>query len=61
MRKTWRHFLNKHLAITFKIRGTAIYTVSKKLCHRDLKTIQIYEKIIDKTKPEASIKIQLDI
>ena len=41
--------------------GTDIYTVSKMLGHRDLKTTQIYAKIIDKTKRIAAEKIKLDI
>ena len=41
--------------------GTDIYTVSKMLGHRDLKTTQIYAKIVSKTKREASNKINLDI
>lgn len=40
--------------------GTDIYTVSKMLGHRELKTTQVYAKIIDKTKREAAGKIQLD-
>ena len=40
--------------------GTDIYTVSKMLGHRELKTTQIYAKIIDQTKREAANKIQLD-
>ena len=40
--------------------GTDIYTVSKMLGHRELKTTQIYAKIIDQTKREAADKIQLD-
>ena len=41
--------------------GTDIYTVSKMLGHRELKTTQIYAKIIDQTKREASDRIKLDI
>ena len=41
--------------------GTNIYTVSKMLGHRDLKTTQIYAKIIDQTKRDAAGKIKLDI
>ncbi len=40
--------------------GTDIYTVSKMLGHRDLKTTQIYAKIIDQTKREAANKIVLN-
>jgi integrase len=42
-------------------KGTDIYTVSKMLGHRDLKTTQIYAKIIDQTKREAADKIKLDL
>ncbi len=40
--------------------GTDIYTVSKMLGHRDLKTTQVYAKIISQAKRDASNKIQLD-
>lgn len=43
------------------VNGTDIYTVSKMLGHKDLKTTQIYAKIVDKTKREAANKIKLDI
>ncbi len=39
--------------------GTDIYTVSKMLGHRELKTTQIYAKVIDKTKREAADKIKI--
>jgi integrase len=41
--------------------GTDIYTVSKMLGHRELKTTQVYAKIIDETKREAANKIKLDL
>jgi len=41
--------------------GTDIYTVSKMLGHRDLKTTQVYAKIISQTKRDAANKIHLDI
>lgn len=40
--------------------GTDIYTVSKMLGHRELKTTQIYAKIVDATKREAAEKIVLE-
>jgi site-specific recombinase XerD len=39
--------------------GTDIYTVSKMLGHRDLKTTQVYARIIDQTKREAAGRIRL--
>jgi len=41
--------------------GTDIYTVSKLLGHKDLKTTQIYAKIIDERKKEAANRIKLDL
>jgi integrase len=41
--------------------GTDIYTVSKMLGHKDLKTTQIYAKIVDAAKRKAADKIQLDM
>lgn len=46
------------LQLTF---GTDIYTVSKLMGHRELKTTQIYAKIIDQTKRDAADKIKLDL
>jgi integrase len=41
--------------------GTDIYTVSKMLGHKDLKTTQVYAKIVDDTKRKAADKIKLDL
>jgi integrase len=51
----------RHSYATLQLsKGTDIYTVSKMLGHRELKTTQIYAKIIDQTKRDAADKIKLD-
>lgn len=51
----------RHTYATLQLNaGTDIFTVSKMLGHRDLKTTLIYAKIIDQTKREAADKIKLD-
>ncbi|WP_207430567.1 tyrosine-type recombinase/integrase [Sabulibacter ruber] len=53
----FRHtYATLHLSL-----GTDIYTVSKLLGHRELKTTMAYAKVIDKTKREAANIIKLDI
>ena len=52
----------RHTYATLQLsKGTDIYTVSKMLGHRELKTTQIYAKIIDQTKREAANKIKLNL
>lgn len=52
----------RHTYATLQLtKGTDIYTVSKMLGHRELKTTQIYAKVIDQTKREAADKIKLDL
>jgi integrase len=50
----------RHTYATLQLsQGTDIYTVSKMLGHKDLKTTQVYVKIIDEKKREAADKIKL--
>jgi len=41
--------------------GTDIYTVSKLLGHKDVKTTEVYVRIVDELTKEASEKIKLDM
>lgn len=51
----------RHTFATLQLfNGTDIYTVSKMLGHKDLKTTQVYAKIVDQAKRDASNKIKLD-
>jgi integrase len=43
------------------VNGTDIYTVSKMLGHRELKTTQVYAKIVDESKRKAASKIKIDL
>jgi len=52
----------RHTFATLQLfNGTDIYTVSKMLGHKDLKTTQIYAKIVDQSKRTAANKIKLDM
>ena len=55
------HCFRHSYAVLQLSKGTDIYTVSKMLGHRELKTTQIYAKIVDQTKRDASEKIILDL
>jgi integrase len=55
------HCFRHTYAVLQLANGTDIYTVSKMLGHRELKTTQIYAKIVDKSKREATNKIILDL
>lgn len=51
----------RHTYATLQLtNGTDIYTVSKMLGHKDLKTTQIYAKIVDDSKRKAAEKIKLN-
>jgi integrase len=52
----------RHTYATLQLQNkTDIYTVSKMLGHKDLKTTQIYAKVVDEAKREAADKIKLDM
>jgi integrase len=52
----------RHTYATLQLNlGTDIYTVSKLLGHRHLKTTEVYAKVMDKKKQEAANRIQLEL
>ena len=55
------HNFRHTFATLLLYKGTDLYTVSKMLGHKDLKTTQIYAKIVDEAKREAANKIKLDL
>lgn len=60
--KTITFHCARHTYATLQLTlGTDIYTVSKLLGHKDLKTTQVYAKIIDEKKKDAANRIKLDL
>ncbi|GAB4020257.1 site-specific integrase [Spirosoma migulaei] len=55
---TFHSFRHTYATLQLSL-GTDIYTVSKMLGHRELKTTQIYAKIIDQSKRDAADRIKL--
>lgn len=52
----------RHTYATLQLsQGTDLYTVSKMLGHRSIRTTQIYSRVMDKAKREASGRIKLDL
>ena len=60
--KTITFHCARHTYATLQLTmGTDIYTVSKLLGHKELKTTQIYAKVIDDKKKDAANRIKLDL
>lgn len=57
---TFHNFRHTYSVLQLRM-GTDIYTLSKMLGHKDLKTTQVYAKIVSATKIEAANKIKLDL
>ncbi len=60
--KTITFHCARHTYATLQLTlGTDIFTVSKLLGHKDIRTTQVYAKIIDEKKMEAANRIKLDL
>lgn len=55
------HFTRHTFATLQLANGTDIYTVSKMLGHTNVKTTQVYAKVVDEKKNKAANAIQIDI
>jgi site-specific recombinase XerD len=55
------HCFRHTFATLLLSKGAAMATVSKMLGHRDLKTTQIYAKVIDQSKREAADLIKIEL
>lgn len=52
----------RHTYATLQLsKGTDLYTVSKMLGHKNIRTTQVYAKIVDEAKRAAANKIELDL
>jgi len=60
-RKITFHCFRHTYATLLISEGTDIYTVSKMLGHRSVKTTQVYAKIVDEKKREAANKIKINL
>lgn len=54
--------MSRHTFATLQLsNGTDIYTVSKMLGHTNVRTTQIYTKVVDEKKENAADAIQLNL
>jgi len=56
---TFHNFRHTHAVLQLQA-GTDLYTISKMLGHKSIKTTQIYAKIVDETLRKASNKIKIE-
>jgi site-specific recombinase XerD len=60
--KSLTSHMGRHTFATLQLtNGTDIYTVSKMLGHTNVKTTQIYAKVVDEKKEKAAHAIKLNI
>ena len=57
---TFHSFRHTHATLQIEF-GTDIFTLSKMLGHKSLKSTQVYAKIVDKKKSDAAKRIVLDL
>jgi integrase len=57
---TFHNFRHTYAVLQLQA-GTDLYTVSKMLGHKDIKTTQIYAKVVDDTKRKATNKIKIEL
>lgn len=54
--------MSRHSYATLQLAGgTDIYTVSKMLGHTNVRTTQVYAKVVDEKKEKATETIKLDL
>lgn len=55
------HFIRHSFATNQLTEGTDLYIISKMMGHTDIRTTQIYTKVVDPKKEQAADAIKLDL